>query len=64
MKARVKKSTYNLDEEMIGKVRRLFNVKTDTEAIRKVLHKTVHDQKIEKSLEKLLKEDRFRTIYR
>ena len=64
MKATVKKKTYNLDEEMIHKVRRLFNVKTDTEAIHKALQKTVEDREIEESLDRLLREGSFRTIYR
>jgi Arc/MetJ family transcription regulator len=64
MKATVKKKTYNLDEEMIHKVRRLFNVKTDTEAIQKALQKTVDDREIEKSLDRLLRGGSFRTIYR
>ena len=64
MKATVKKKTYNLDEEMIDRVRRLFNAKTDTEAIQKALEKTVEDLEIEESLDKLLKQGRFRTIYR
>ncbi len=64
MKETVKKKTYNLDGEMIDKVRRLFNVKTDTEAIQKALQKTVEDREIEESLDKLLREGRFRTIYR
>lgn len=64
MKATVKKKTYNLDGEMIDKVRRLFNVKTDTEAIQKALQKTVEDRVIEESLDKLLRDGRFRTIYR
>jgi len=64
VKETVKKKTYNLDGEMIDKVRRLFNVKTDTEAIRKALQKTIEDREIEESLDKLLREGRFRTIYR
>ena len=64
MKTTVKKKTYNLDEEMIDKVRRLFSVKTDTEAIRKALQKTLDDQETQESLDRLLKEGRFRTIYR
>ena len=64
MEGTVKKKTYNLDEEMINKVRRLFNVKTDTQAIQKALQKTVEDAEIEQSLDRLLKEGRFRTIYR
>lgn len=64
MKATVKKKTYNLDGAMIEKVRRLFNAKTDTEAIQKALQKAVEDQEIQGALDKLLKEGHFRTIYR
>jgi len=64
VKETVKKKTYNLDGEMIDKVRRLFNVKTDTKAIQLALQKTVEDREIEESLDKLLREGRFRTIYR
>jgi hypothetical protein len=64
MKATVRKKTYNLDGEMISKVRQLFNVKTDTEAIQKALQKTLDDKKIEESLDTLLRKGRFRTIYR
>ncbi len=64
MKATVRKKTYNLDGEMIDKVRRLFNVKTDTEAIHKALQKTAEDRETEEALERLLREGRFRTIYR
>ncbi|MBI3304031.1 MAG: hypothetical protein HYZ72_18350 [Deltaproteobacteria bacterium] len=63
MKATIKKKTYNLDGEMIEKVRRLFNAKTDTAAIQKALQKAVEDQEIQESLDRLLKEGRFRTIY-
>jgi Arc/MetJ family transcription regulator len=64
LKATVRKKTYNLDEEIIDKVRRLFNVKTDTEAIQKALRKTLEDTEIQESLDKLLRAGRFRTIYR
>ena len=64
MKATVRKKTYNLDAEMIEKVRRLFNAKTDTEAIRAALRKAVEDREIQESLDTLLREGRFRTIYR
>ncbi len=63
MKATTKKKTYDLDEEMIEKARRLFNVKTETEAIQQALRKVVEDQEIQDSLEHLLKEGRFRTVY-
>ena len=64
MKTGVKKKTYNLDGEMIEKVRRLFNAKTDTGAIQQALRKAVEDREIEESLDRLLKEGRFRTVYR
>jgi glutamine phosphoribosylpyrophosphate amidotransferase len=64
VKATVKKKTYNLDGAMIEKVRRLFNAKTDTEAIQKALQKAIDDQEIQEALDKLLKEGRFRTLYR
>jgi len=64
MKAGVKKKTYNLDGDMIEKVRRLFNAKTDTEAIQQALRKAVENQEIEEPLDRLLKEGRFRTVYR
>lgn len=64
MKATVRKKTYNLDAEMIEKVRQLFNAKTDTEAIQAALRKAVEDREIQESLDVLLREGRFRTIYR
>jgi hypothetical protein len=64
MKATVKKKTYNLDGEMIERVRRLFNAKTDTEAIQQALRKAIEDREIEESLDRLLKEGRFHTVYR
>ncbi len=64
MKATIRKKTYNLDEAMIDKVRRLFNAKTDTEAIQKALHKTLVDIEIQESLDKLLRRGRFRVVYR
>ena len=60
----MKKKTYNLDADMVEKVRRLFNAKTDTEAIRAALRKAVEDREIQESLDALLREGRFRTIYR
>ena len=64
MKSSVRKKDYNLDEELIGKVRRLFKVKTDTEAISKALSKTLEDEEIQHSLDKLLRKGRFRVVYR
>jgi F420-dependent methylenetetrahydromethanopterin dehydrogenase len=64
VKATVRKKTYNLDAEMIEKVRRLFNAKTDTEAIRAALLKAVEDREIQESLDALLREGHFKTIYR
>lgn len=64
MKGSVRKKTYNLDAAVIEKVRRLFDAKTDTEAIRRALQKAVQDRQIEDALDALLREGRFRTIYR
>lgn len=44
------------------KARRLFNVKTDAEAIRKAIRKSVEDQEIQETLDALLEKGRFRTI--
>ena len=64
MRSAVRKKTYNLDSEKIEKVRRLFQAKTDTEAIHKALDKTIEDQEIEGALEALLRAGRFRSVYR
>ena len=64
VKTTVRKKTYNLDGEIIEKVRRLFHTKTDTEAIHKALQKALGDREIQDSLDRVLKEGRFRTIYR
>lgn len=64
MKSTARKKTYDLDEEMVGKVRRFFKVKTDAEAISKSLSKTIEDIEIQESLEKLLSKGRFRVVYR
>jgi hypothetical protein len=64
VKPGIKKKTYNLDGNMIEKVRRLFNARTDTEAIQQALREAVENREIEESLDRLLKEGRFRTIYR
>jgi len=59
----VTKKTYNLDAEMIERVRRLLDAKTDTEAIQRALRKVIEDREIEDALEKMLKKGRFRSIY-
>ena len=64
MKGSVRKKTYNLDAAVIEKVRRLYDAKTDTEAIRRALRKAVGDREIENALDAILKEGRFRTVYR
>jgi hypothetical protein len=57
----MRKKTYNLDERLIHKARRLFNARTDTEAIRMALQKSVG---IQRALNKLLRLGRFRVIYK
>ena len=56
MKATVKKKTYNLDGEMIAKVRRLLNAKTDTEAIQRALRKAIEDREIEEQVNQMKQE--------
>jgi hypothetical protein len=60
----LKKRTYNLDGEVIERVRRALQAKTDTEAIHRALQKTLDDREIEDALESLLRAGRFRTLYR
>ena len=64
MKPALRKKTYNLDSRVIAAARRVFSAKTDTETIQKALRKAIADRQIEDSLERLLREGRFRTIYR
>jgi hypothetical protein len=64
MPTSTKKKTYNLDVETIEKVRRLFNVKTETEAIHRAMRKALDDREIEEAVERLIREGRFRTVYR
>jgi hypothetical protein len=64
MRASIRKRTYNLDGEMIERVRRLYDAKTDTEAIQKALRKAIEDREIEDALDALLRAGRFRTVYR
>ncbi len=64
MAANIRKRTYNLDGEMIGRVRRLYDARTDTEAIQKALRKAIDDKEIEVALDTLLRAGRFRTLYR
>jgi hypothetical protein len=64
VKVGVKKKTYNLDSAMIETVRRLFDAKTDTEAIQRALRKAIDDREVEDALDALLKEGHFRTLYR
>jgi len=64
MKHTIRKKTYNLDIETLEKARRLLQAKTETEAIEKALEKVIEDREIQESLERLLKDGRFRTVYR
>ena len=64
MKSALQKKTYNLDAAVIERVRRLFDAKTDSEAIRRALEKAIEDREIQGALEQLLKRGRFRSVYR
>lgn len=64
MKSALQKKTYNLDAAVIERVRRLYDAKTDSEAVRKALQKAIEDREIQEALERLLKRGRFRSVYR
>ena len=55
----IKKKTLNLDEQKIEEVRRLFGLKTDTEAIHLALEKLLLEAQVENTLRDLLKKGRF-----
>jgi len=64
MASMAKKKTYNLDGELIGRARRVLEARTDTETIQRALRKVVDDAQIEKTLNALLTEGHFRSLYR
>jgi hypothetical protein len=53
-----------LDKKKIDKIRRPFGANTAAGPIQKALQKILDDQEVQESLDKLLSEGRFRTIYR
>lgn len=54
------KKTLNLNQEKIEQVRRLFGVKTETEAIHLALDRMLSEAQIENSLRDLLRKGKFR----
>jgi hypothetical protein len=64
MKTAVRKKSYNLDGDAIEQVRRLLGAKTDTEAIRRALQKTIDDHELADRLDALLARGGFRVVYR
>src|SRR6266704_2444657 len=46
IKSTGKKKTYNVEADLIERVRRLFNAKTDTDAIQAALRKAIEDHDI------------------
>ena len=55
----IKRKTLNLDEDKIEKVRRLFGLKKETEAIDVALEKILLEAQVENSLRDLLQKVRF-----
>ena len=49
--------------ELIARARALTGARTDTEAIQRALQKTVADAEIERALDALLRDGRFRKIH-
>jgi hypothetical protein len=58
----LKKRTYDLDGEVLERVRRATQAKTDT--THRALQKTLDDRGIEEALESLLRAGRFCILYR
>jgi len=59
-----RKKSYNLDEALIGRARRVLDARTDTETIQRALRKVVEDSEVESALERLLDEGQFKSVYR
>lgn len=53
------KKTLNLDEEKIEKVRRLFGLKTETEAVHLALERLLLEAQVENILRDLLRKGKF-----
>jgi hypothetical protein len=64
MTGAAKKKTYNLDEALIDHARRVLDARTDTETIQRALRKVVEDAEIEQALDALLRDGRFKTVFR
>lgn len=58
------KKTLNLNQEKIEQVRRLFGVKTETEAIHLALDRILLEAQVENSLRDLLRKGRFKSYRR
>lgn len=60
----MRRRMYSLDAGMVRAARKVLQARTDTEAIQRALRKAVEDRRIERTLDRLLREGRFRTVYR
>lgn len=64
MTSAAKKKTYNLDEALITRARKVLDARTDTETILRALRKVVDDAEIEAALNAVLLEGRFKTTFK
>jgi hypothetical protein len=64
MTSAAKKKTYNLDEALIVRARKVLDARTDTETIQRALRKVVDDAEIEAALDAVLREGRFKTTFK
>lgn len=55
----IKKKTLNLDEVKIEKVRRLFGLKTETDAVHLALDRLLQEAHVENTLRDLIKKGKF-----
>jgi Arc/MetJ family transcription regulator len=61
MTSSAKRKTYNLDEVLIARARRVLDARTDTETIERALRRVVDDAEIEAALDAMLSKGRFTT---
>jgi hypothetical protein len=64
MTSAAKKKTYNLDEALIVRARKVLDARTDTETIQRALRKVVDDAEIEAALDAVLRAGRFKTTFK
>jgi len=60
----IRRRLYRLDARLVRDARKALGARTDTEAIQRALQKAIEEREIERTLDRLLRDGRFQTIYR